>query len=421
MRLIELRCRNLLRLSAVDIRPGAGITPIKGENESGKTSTLDAIWIAIKGKAAAPAQPIKKGSEQAVIQAQFGNAGKVELVVTRKFTRTEGNEFTTSLDVRTGEGVKITKTPQAMLDALGSELGFDPLAFDRATPKVQFDMLRALVPGVDFDSIARERQEAYDERTIVSRQASDAATLAARTQVPEGPAPKRIDVSEKSLQLTTAIEANRSLERAQGAAETKIAEAERMLDEAEGLRARAATLESRAAGLRTEASEITTGIAGKERADVDALRDEIDQAASVNQIVAAHEHRTQQLATADRYAEAAAVLTRTIEALDQKKADAIAKAKLPVEGLGLGDGEVIYQGLPFAQAAAAVKMRVSVAVAMALNPTLKLILVRDGSLLDRKSLQLLASMAAEHGFDVLLETVDTSMPGGFEIVDGNNA
>lgn len=419
MRLIELRARNLLRLTAVDIRPGKGITPIKGENESGKTSTLDAIWIAIKGKAAAPAQPIKKGMEQATIQAEFGTGGNVELVVTRKFTRTEGNDFTTSLDVRTGAGVKITKSPQAVLDALGSQLGFDPLAFDRASPKDQFDMLRALVPGIDFDAIAKERADAFAERTVLNRQASDAATLAARTQVPEGPAPKRIDVSEKTAQLTAAIDANRALERAQGAVDTKLAEADRILDEAEQLRARAATLETRAGTLRSEASDLVATIAGRERIDVDALRDEIDQAASVNQIAAAHEHRAQQLATSERYAEAAAALTRTIEELDQKKADAIAAAKLPVEGLSLGDGVVTYQGLPFSQAATAIKMRVSITVAMALNPTLKLILVRDGSLLDKKSLQLLADMAAEHGFDVLLETIDTTMPGGFEIVDGS--
>jgi isopentenyl diphosphate isomerase/L-lactate dehydrogenase-like FMN-dependent dehydrogenase len=66
-------------------------------------------------------------------------------------------------------------------------------------------------------------------------------------------------------------------------------------------------------------------------------------------------------------------------------------------------------------------MKVSVAVAMALNPNLKVVLVRDGSLLDKKSLAALAEAAAEKGFDVLLETVDTTTPGGFEIVDGANA
>lgn len=420
MRLIELRVRGLMRVSAVDIRPGKGVTRIKGKNESGKTSTLDALWIAIKGRSVAPAEPIRQGEEKAVIQASLGN-GKVDLVITRTFTRVKDREYTQQLDVRTGEGVKVTKSPQAMLDALAGELGFDPLTFERAPPKDQFDMMRKLVPGVDFDSIAAKRREAYEDRTAANRQATDATARASGVQLPDGPKPKAVDVSGKIDQLAAASKTNASITRFVADDERMSAEADRLNDEAERLRSRANSMEVQAKGIESQVAALRKQYAAIEPVDEVGLRAEIAEADKVKGILTLYERRDEHFRQMAHYQTAADALTATIEALDKQKADALAAAKLPVEGLGLGEGEVTYKGLPFAQASAAVKMRVSVAVAMALNPNLKVILVRDGSLLDEDSLALLAEMAAEHGFDVLLETIDTSVPGGFEIVDGANA
>ncbi|NGZ99664.1 hypothetical protein G5V59_02720 [Nocardioides sp. W3-2-3] len=50
------------------------------------------------------------------------------------------------------------------------------------------------------------------------------------------------------------------------------------------------------------------------------------------------------------------------------KADALAKATFPVDGLGFDDDGVTYQGVPFAQASSAEQIRVSLAMAMSLNP-----------------------------------------------------
>jgi hypothetical protein len=57
-------------------------------------------------------------------------------------------------------------------------------------------------------------------------------------------------------------------------------------------------------------------------------------------------------------------------------------------------------------------------MAIAKNPKLKVILVRDGSLLDHDSLKLVAERAAETDVQVWMERVTEGGPGGFVIEDG---
>ena len=104
----------------------------------------------------------------------------------------------------------------------------------------------------------------------------------------------------------------------------------------------------------------------------------------------------------------------------QREADAkIAAASLPVSGLTLTtDGAVRLNDLPFEQASDAEQLRTSIALAMALNPRLKVIRVRDGSLLDSDGMEFVRQMAKERGYQVWIESVSHGEPTGFELVAG---
>ncbi len=111
-------------------------------------------------------------------------------------------------------------------------------------------------------------------------------------------------------------------------------------------------------------------------------------------------------------------LTDAIAAREKQKVDAITAAEMPVEGLGFGDGEVTYGGIPFEQASDAERLRVSVAIAMASNPKLRVIRVRDGSLLDEEALKALAGIAHDRDYQVWIERVDGSGKVGVVMEDG---
>jgi hypothetical protein len=93
----------------------------------------------------------------------------------------------------------------------------------------------------------------------------------------------------------------------------------------------------------------------------------------------------------------------------QRKA-ALAKARMPIEGLAFGVDDagkatVLFNGQPFEQASTAEQIRASTAIAMAGNPQLRVLRIKDGSLLDEDSMALVAEMAAAEDFQLWVEVV----------------
>lgn len=115
---------------------------------------------------------------------------------------------------------------------------------------------------------------------------------------------------------------------------------------------------------------------------------------------------------------ASAALTKAMETRDAEKLAAIAASDLPVEGLGITTECVTLDGLPFEVASDAKQLLVSVAIAAAMNPKLRVIRIRDGSLLDDDNLAMLARYAEEHDLQIWIERVDSSGTVGFVIEDG---
>jgi hypothetical protein len=93
--------------------------------------------------------------------------------------------------------------------------------------------------------------------------------------------------------------------------------------------------------------------------------------------------------------------------------------KMPVQGLTFGEGEILLNGVPFAQASDAEQLQASVAIAAALNPKLRVIRIRDGSLLDDLAMQRLAQFATATDMQVWIERVDSSGKIGFVLEDGH--
>ena len=105
--------------------------------------------------------------------------------------------------------------------------------------------------------------------------------------------------------------------------------------------------------------------------------------------------------------------------MDAEKLKQIKDAKYPLQGLSVSDsGDVLLEGLPFEQAASAEQLRASVAIGLALNPKLRVLLIRDGSLLDEDSLALLCKMAEDADAQVWLERVGTDGDVSVVIEDG---
>jgi hypothetical protein len=126
------------------------------------------------------------------------------------------------------------------------------------------------------------------------------------------------------------------------------------------------------------------GLAEEDLPDVDAIEKQLAEADDVN---AAVRPRSERIGGRRHAGDAKARVRRADRAdraLDEKKADAIAAAKMPIDGLAFDDSGVTYRGVPFKQCSAAEQLRVSLAMAMAMNPKIRVVRITDGSLLDSR-------------------------------------
>jgi len=111
-------------------------------------------------------------------------------------------------------------------------------------------------------------------------------------------------------------------------------------------------------------------------------------------------------------------LSDQLQANTKRKREAIQKAQYPIAGLSLSDEHVTYNGIPFEQLSGAETLKVSMAVAMAVNPKLRVIRIKDGSLLDSKNLAIIDKMAGDNNFQIWMESVDETGEIGIVIEAG---
>lgn len=414
MNIVRLEAENIKRLTAVQITPdGAPMVVIAGENEAGKSSVLDAIAMALGGKALIPKKPIRDGQDHASVTVDLG-----DYIVTRTFTPSGG----TSLKITNREGLTVP-SPQAMLDGLVGTLTFDPLAFAEMDEDEQAATLRRLA-GLNTTDLDTEYPKVFAERTNVNR--DEKQLRAAYEKAPSHPGVGTEVVSSadvaKALEAAAALhadavqkqnaeEARRHEQRLAGDrihyAESRIekireelADAELELMTAESAARDAATAVAAATAAAAEAWTLVP--------DQTALRQQLGTIEATNEQVRANQRKAELKAAADAKKAESAKLTKRLNALEMEKAARLAKATFPVPELGLDATGVTWNGLPFAQASTAVRVRASVAIGLALNPKLKVLLIRNGNDLGKKNLHLIAEMAERAGAQVWIEKIDNT-------------
>lgn len=393
MKIIELRAENVKRLKAVHITPDGTLQVVGGRNAQGKSSVLDAIWLALGGGKAGKATtvPIRDGEEKASVTLDLG-----ELVITRAWTQSG-----TTLKVTSGEGASFS-SPQKMLDQLVGQLTFDPLEFTRLSAKDQRDALLGLVDlPINLDELDRQRADLFAERTTVGQEGKRIGEVTVDPDLPEA-----------ETSMSGAVAALRAAERKADEA----LEIRDLLDSSsrrlEQIREDLAKAEAEAAKWKAAADDIG------ELPDPVPLAARLETLEEENQRIRANNAERVRTAEKEQLREQYAGLTQAIESLDTAKRDALAAAEFPVPGLGFDDTGVTYAGVPFSQASSAEQIRVSLAMAMAANPKLRVIRILDGSLLDDEAMSAIREQVAERDFQLWIERVGDADEGAVIIEDG---
>lgn len=458
MKILRLQSSNIMRLVAVDITPEGNLVIVGGKNDAGKSSVLNSIAMALGGKAMCPVEPIRNGESEAKIQMDLG-----DLRVTRTFKRDKVHEpscaslqpvsenknairtcdcspswgETKSTLVVTNKDGAQYPSPQAMLDKLLGKLTFDPLAFKDLDPKPQDEMLRRLV-GLDVTTIEQRRRAAFDQRAMLKKtheiKAAQLLALPRHDDVPEA----EVSMDAVSQEMLKAEELRKLAEDAERVVESRrhqvsVYELELKALQLELKRFEEALVAAQDkystfnkskedAERELDAAQITAQAARAVVPDVSVVRARLAEVEATNAKVRANQlHATR----AKDVAEVADEVKRCdvdVKAAEDEKRKALDAAQFPVAGLGVSDDGVTFNGLPFSQASSSEQLRVSVAIGLALNPTLKVLLIRNGNLLDEDKLKLVAEQAEAADAQVWMEYV-TSKDEGVQVMieDGHVA
>jgi len=415
LKIVSLKTENFKKLIAVNIEPKDSLVPIKGKNAAGKSSVLESIEIAIGGMAHAPEQPIRKGQKKAEIVVDLG-----ELIVRRSITPSGG-----TLVVTTKDGVP-QKTPQAILDKLYGTLSFDPLAFSRQTAQEQGKVLRDLLK-LDFSTLDAERAKAYTDRTLFGRLVAQIeARMKVFPPIPESVPDEEVSATDIINEKRDADATNKDNKNQREEAAAAQVVADNYLAETERIQGKITQLQTELSLLQDDylkACEVAMALSEAADKLVDIpVTDFYDRIAGIEKTNAAVRAKKEVKKTEAELAEARrrhSELDKAIAKIDDEKQSKIASAPFPIPGMSFNDaGVVMYQGVPFSQASSAEQLRVSLAMGIALNPKLRVLLIRDGSLLDDDNLKLIAEMATEKDMQVWIETINSDSPSAVLIEDG---
>jgi len=415
-RIVRLDVENVKRVEAVHIEPNGSTIVIGGENGAGKSSVIDSIAYALGGTKLLPKKPIREGATKGSVKVDLGN-----VIVTRTFTEKEPKGY---LKVESADGFT-AKSPQDVLNSMIGQLSFDPLEFATMDDTARLALLRELA-GVDFAALDQERATVFSERTEINRTVKQ---LEARAKAH----PRHDDAPEEPVSVS-------GLMAELDAAEKTNSENAQIRDQLAQYRIAAAEIEERKANLAEQISrmealleeamqeahanaerieEMEEGVGKLEDVELAPIREKIASADGLNAKIRANLELDVIEGELAEAREASTAKTTRLGEIDSEKREAIEKAKLPIDGLGFDDDGVTFNGVPFDQISQAEKLRTSVAMGFALNPELRVMLIRDGSLLDENNLALIEKMAEEHDGQIWIERVGNGDEVSVLIVDGS--
>jgi chromosome segregation ATPase len=444
MKILELQAENFKKLRVVEIRPRDRVVQVTGKNGAGKTSTLDAIWFALKGKKALPMKAVRKGAERMKVVLKIGPSDAkedLEFTVTRTLS---ADSETPTLDIKMIKGKRDT-TPEAFLNSIFDELTYDPLGFVQMSASDQVAKLRETAKvDLDFEAIAAAQDEDYKLRAKANKEVDRLEIELAGAKVLEGLPAEKIDEAGIMARLNAAAETNRQaqevfkakqdlgakaaqigiekieIRRRITANEAEIDRLEKLIKSARQVVSQLEKDEAAAEIRQKHAEEAFQAAPAGELIDMATLTSELQDAQRTNRAIEERRIYDTRKAELEEKRREASTINARMSQREENRRLAVSNAKIPIDGLAFNDAmtQVMYKGLPLENLGEGEQIRISALIGMAANPKLRVLCVRHGEALDDDGLQVLTALAEEHDFQIWMARVDSSGQVGIVLEDG---
>lgn len=396
----ELLIENVKRVKAVQFEPSAdGLTIIGGRNGQGKTSVLDAIAWALGGNNYKPSVPERDG---ALVPPNLHIELSNGLIVERK-----GKNSTLKVTDPNGN-----KSGQQLLNEFVSTLALDLPKFINGSDKDKADsLLKILGIGDVLAQLDTKENQLYAQRTEVGR-------IADRKKKAADEMPMYPNVPKEPVSATELIKQQQEILARNGENERKrqnAARYERMLAEAQ-----IAFDEAKAALQKAEQDCLTARKSAEDLHDESTaeLEKNLAEIEALNIKIRANSTKEAAEVEANNLQQEYDGLTEQIESVREERNKLLDSAELPLPGLSVKDGKLIYNNMPWDGMSGSDQLKVATAIVRKLNPQCGFVLMDKLEQMDLETLQEFGAWLKQEGLQVIATRVSTGDECSIIIEDG---
>ncbi len=405
----QLQITDYKNISCVDVELDEHMNFVAGNNGDGKTSFVTSILHAIGGKTTIgkhPQRVIKNGKDKAIIEVKLED-GKDSLTIKRTIT-----EKGVYLKAERDDGEQVSQTD---LDNLFDNSTINITKLLNLDTKGQVEYVKE-VAGIDTSVVEEEYREMYAERTILNRIKKEKS--AALSDYGERESVPSVSIENLRMELASAVAENAEKKAEMNQSVLLLDEAERQKEYNNGVVRRIEQIELSLKEARSslkKGEEVEKQILAKHKkasaktfeiTNTDIIEKNINKAVSQNKLADEYLiYNNLKSSVQKSTADVDAIGLKMSSKLKERE-NIIKNSTLPFSNiefdkdLGLMIGEI-----PFTEMSTAQQIRIMSRIYIQANPLLKVVYIKDGSLLDKDTLSQITEMSDMKDFQFLVEVV----------------
>ncbi len=421
LKVVSLEVENVKRVRRVDMQlDPTGLTVIGGSNAQGKTSLLDAIKWTLGGERYRPSEPGRDGQQpETKITLSNGLVAQIH-----------GKNGTLKVTDPSGKRGGIT----LIQDFIGT-FALDLPKFLNSTAIEKCKMLLDCYPdlGKKLKDLNADYDKTYQERLVQGRQVELKDKHAKDLPYNEGTPENLLTGTEMAEKLSGAMAVNaknRSVRdniimeksRLESAIRSvvqkteRVSELERMLAEARAQR-EAAMSDRESSEQRVKDAEAAAASLVDE--DVSSVKKQMVEIDQINAKVRQNLEKTHAEEEASNLRIEYNALSLRIKEISEAKIELLGSVKMPLDGLSILDGELIYQGAKWDCMSGAERLKVGTAICSVIKPSCGFVLLDELEKMDLRTLAEFGEWLVEHNMQAIGTRVSDGDECSVIIEDGS--
>lgn len=396
----KLEIENVKRVKAVTLEPTQnGLTVIGGRNGQGKTSILDSIAWALGGDRYKPSKAQREGSVLPPnLHLTLSNGLEI---------RREGKN--SALKVIDPSG---NKAGQQLLNGFVEEFSINlPKFMEASSTDKAKTLLQIIGVGDQLATMEQQETEKYNQRKTIGQIADQKKKFAAEMTYYSDAPKDLVSVSELITQQQSVLAKNGENGRLRAQRDGLVtikdnldAEIDRLIAERADVEAKLVIAEKSALDLIDESTE--------------QLEQNIAQVEQINLKVRANLDKDKASEDAKAYEDQYLGLTAEIKSIREEKTKLLDNADLPLPGLSVAEGELIYNDQKWDNMSGAEQLKVSTAIVRKLNPECGFILIDKLEQMDLDTMNEFGKWLEQEELQAIATRVSTGDECSIIITDG---